>query len=70
VGFASVSVALAAMILAGWHAQLSLAAATALVLVAVVALGPARAPDVWLLLAVGVLNAGAFLAGTVRRLRG
>jgi hypothetical protein len=69
-GFAIASLALAAMTLAGWHAQLSLAAGTALILAAALALGLDRLPGGWFLPAVGLLNAGAFLAGTVRRDRG
>ena len=69
-GFGIASLALAAMTLAGWHAQLSLAAATALIMTAVVAMGLDRLPGGWLLPAVGLLNAGAFLAGTLRRYRG
>ena len=69
-GFAIAALGLAAMILAGWHAQLSLAAAVALTLAAALAIGPDRLPGGWFLLAVGLLNAGAFLAGTVRRYRG
>jgi hypothetical protein len=69
-GFGIVSVVLAAMTLAGWHAQLSLAAATALLVAAAFTLGPDRLPGGWFLPAVGILNAAAFLAGAVRRYRG
>jgi len=68
-GFGIASIALAAMTLAGWHAQLSLAAATTLVLAAAFVMGPDRLPGGWFIPAVGLLNAGAFLAGTFRRHR-
>ena len=68
-GFAIASIALAAMTLAGWHAQSSLAAATTLVFAAALVMGPDRLPGGWFIPAVGLLNAGAFLAGTFRRYR-
>jgi hypothetical protein len=51
-GFAIISTALAAFVMAGRHSRAALAVATALLVSAVVVLGPGREPATWLLLGV------------------
>jgi hypothetical protein len=69
-GFAIISTALAAFVIAGRHSRAALAVATALVVSAVIVMGPGREPATWLLLGVAVTNAGALLIGTFRHRRG